>query len=162
MGSGNGMAGGLDGVVVADTRLSEVDGERGRLIVGGFDVEELAGRVGFEHVVGLLFDGVTPGEARRRAIAEGLAEGRALGYRTLARAGDALEADDAMDALRTAASHLPVDGDSGPSPRRGHGAGRGSPSWCPRPSARTPTTSFACSTASPATRRAWRRSTRTS
>src|SRR5579859_1641114 len=111
MGSGSAVANGLEGVVVADTRLSEVDGERGRLIVAGFDVEDLAGRVTYEDVVALLFDGALPGAERRRAVAAGLAEGRELGWRTLARSGDALDASDAMDALRTAASHLRPDGD---------------------------------------------------
>ena len=36
-------ASGLEGVVVADTRLSEVDGERGRLVVAGHDIEALTG-----------------------------------------------------------------------------------------------------------------------
>ena len=36
--------GGLDGVVVADTRLSEVDGERGRLIIAGHDIVFLGER----------------------------------------------------------------------------------------------------------------------
>jgi citrate synthase len=111
MGSAGVITGGLDGVVVADTRLSEVDGERGRLVIAGYDVESLAGRVTFEQAVALLLDGVLPGDDRRRAVADGLAEGRAIGYRTLELAGDALDAPDAMDALRTAASHLRVDGD---------------------------------------------------
>src|SRR5580704_2175668 len=102
---------GLEGVVVAETRLSDVDGERGRLVVAGHDVERLAGRVTFEEAVALLLDGALPGPARREGIRAGLAAGRRLGFETLARAGDALQAPDAMDALRTAASHLRVDGD---------------------------------------------------
>jgi len=107
-------AGGLDGIVVADTRLSEVDGERGRLVVAGHDVEAIAGRIGFEDVVALLFDGMLPAEGRRRAVAVGLAAGRSLAFATLAGVGDALEVPDAMVALRTAASHLHVDGDGEP------------------------------------------------
>ena len=38
------VASGLEGVVVADTVLSEVDGERGRLVIAGHEVEELGGR----------------------------------------------------------------------------------------------------------------------
>ena len=34
---------GLEGIVVADTRLSDVDGEAGRLTVAGYDVEATAG-----------------------------------------------------------------------------------------------------------------------
>ena len=39
---------GLEGVVVADTVLSEVDGERGRLVVRGGSLSEFAGELGFE------------------------------------------------------------------------------------------------------------------
>jgi citrate synthase len=114
--------GGLDGIVAADTRLSEVDGERGRLVVAGHDVEALAGRVTFEQVVALLFDGALPSDQRRRAVAVGLAEGRAVGFATLGRAGDALEAPDAMDALRTATSHLRLESDDEPSALHALGA----------------------------------------
>ena len=39
---------GLDGVVVADTAISDVDGERGRLVIAGADVEQLALSCDFE------------------------------------------------------------------------------------------------------------------
>ena len=39
---------GLDGVVAAQTRLSHVDGQAGELIIGGYQLKELAGRVAFE------------------------------------------------------------------------------------------------------------------
>ena len=34
---------GLEGVVVADTRLSRVQGDIGKLIYGGYDILDLAG-----------------------------------------------------------------------------------------------------------------------
>ncbi|MDP1748757.1 MAG: citrate/2-methylcitrate synthase, partial [Reyranella sp.] len=46
---------GLDGVIVADTLMSEVDGEAGRLIVRGHSIEELAAKTGFEGVAALLW-----------------------------------------------------------------------------------------------------------
>jgi citrate synthase len=46
------QASGLDGVVVASTALSDVDGERGRLIFRGYPVEELVERATFEEVCG--------------------------------------------------------------------------------------------------------------
>ncbi|HVR39522.1 MAG TPA: citrate synthase/methylcitrate synthase [Thermoanaerobaculia bacterium] len=46
---------GLDGVVVAETRLSMVDGERGELIIAGVPVEELAANATFEETVELLW-----------------------------------------------------------------------------------------------------------
>jgi len=70
---------GLDDVVAAETSLSHVDGEAGRLIIAGHDLEELAGHVAFEDVTAMLWDGLVPnaaadpqallGEARRRAYA---------------------------------------------------------------------------------------------
>ena len=45
---------GLDDVIAAETSLSHVDGEAGRLIIAGHDLEELAGRVTFEDAVALL------------------------------------------------------------------------------------------------------------
>ncbi|WAS91225.1 citrate synthase [Nannocystis punicea] len=96
---------GLDGVVVADTRLSEVDGERGRLVVEGHDIERLAGATSFEATAGLLWTGALPQGEALAAIRRALAEGRV-------RAFEQLEADelprfvDGMDALRAATARL--------------------------------------------------------
>ena len=54
---------GLDDVVAAETALSHVDGEAGRLIIAGHDLEELAGRVTFEDAVAMLWDGLVPDAA---------------------------------------------------------------------------------------------------
>lgn len=55
------MAGsGLEGVVVAETRLSKVDGEAGTLIYLGYPIEELAEHATFEGVCYLLWNGVLP------------------------------------------------------------------------------------------------------
>ena len=45
---------GLDGVVAAQTRLSDVRGEIGQLIYAGYDINELAGKVTYEEVIHLL------------------------------------------------------------------------------------------------------------
>ncbi|PYK97708.1 MAG: citrate synthase [Verrucomicrobia bacterium] len=45
---------GLEGVVAASTRLSDVRGDIGQLIYCGYDINELAGQVTFEEVVHLL------------------------------------------------------------------------------------------------------------
>src|SRR5437764_14853041 len=45
---------GLEGVVAAATRLSDVRGDIGQLIYCGYDINELAGKVTFEEVVHLL------------------------------------------------------------------------------------------------------------
>ena len=51
------MSDGLEGVVAADTVLSEVDGQAGRLVIRGHSLDELAGRASFEDVTRLLWDG---------------------------------------------------------------------------------------------------------
>jgi citrate synthase len=55
------MSDGLEDVVAADTVLSEVDGQAGRLIIRGHSLDELAGRVSFEAVTRLLWDGFFDG-----------------------------------------------------------------------------------------------------
>ncbi len=106
---------GLEGVVVADTRLSEVDGERGRLVVAGHDIERLAGAASFEDVATLLWSGALPGAEGREAQRRALAEGRVRAFERLGASGDALGLVDGMDALRAATGHLSAhDGDDAP------------------------------------------------
>ncbi|HEY4892711.1 MAG TPA: citrate/2-methylcitrate synthase, partial [Reyranella sp.] len=52
---------GLDGVIVADTVMSEVDGEAGRLVVRGHALQELVASRGFEGVAALLWEGYAAG-----------------------------------------------------------------------------------------------------
>ena len=54
------MSDGLEGVVAAETVLSEVDGAAGILIVRGRSLDELAGHATYEDVVALLFEGFYP------------------------------------------------------------------------------------------------------
>lgn len=97
---------GLEGVVVADTAKSDVDGERGRLTIAGHDVESLAGQISFEDVCGLLWYGALPDAAGRERIRAQLAVARRRAFAKLSACGDALLAADGMDALRAAAAHL--------------------------------------------------------
>ncbi|MDZ4870374.1 MAG: citrate synthase/methylcitrate synthase [Alphaproteobacteria bacterium] len=52
------MRSGLDNVVAAETVLSHVDGEAGRLIIRGLDLEDLAGHATFEDATAMLWDGI--------------------------------------------------------------------------------------------------------
>jgi citrate synthase len=98
---------GLEGVVVADTEISEVDGERGRLVIAGADVEQLAASTGFEGAVrAVLAAGGADPAALGDAADAGLGAARAAAWERVARLGDALDHPDAMDALRTALAHL--------------------------------------------------------
>ncbi len=92
---------GLEGVVVADTAISEVDGEAGRLVIAGSEVEHLAG--GYEAVATRVL------AAGGAALDPGrLGRARAEAFELLPRLGDALDAPDGMAALRTGLSHLGV------------------------------------------------------
>jgi len=100
---------GLEGVVVADTLISDVDGERGKLVIAGADVEQLAAVSSFEGAVSLVLaaGSGTPGSGLG-AAATGAALGaaRAAAWELVPRLGDALEHVDGMDALRTALAHV--------------------------------------------------------
>ncbi len=71
---------GLDGVVVADTLMSEVDGEAGRLIVRGHAIEELAARTGFEGVAALLWTDFAQGGGDEAAVRQGFAAARVRAF----------------------------------------------------------------------------------
>ena len=57
------MTNGLDGIVAASTRISNVDGEAGRLTLAGYAIEELAPHASFEEVAYLLLHGQLPAPA---------------------------------------------------------------------------------------------------
>jgi citrate synthase len=99
-------ASGLDDVVVANTALSHVDGDRGRLIVRGYPVGTLAERATFEELCVLLWTGVWPVAAQTAEMHHALAHARLGAFATLPSLGDALSAADSMDALRAAIGHL--------------------------------------------------------
>lgn len=71
---------GLDGVIAADTRLSLVDGEAGRLIVAGHELPELVRDFGFEGTTALLWDGLAPQGGDRDAVRTGLGKARIAAF----------------------------------------------------------------------------------
>ena len=103
----NPTSNGLEGVVVADTAISEVDGERGQLVIAGHDVEQLAQRTTFEEAIASV---LTAGGARLPDPPR-LGAARAAAFELVPRLGDALALPDGMDALRTALGHLRPTGD---------------------------------------------------
>ena len=54
---------GLEGVVVAQTHISHVFGDVGRLVYRGYEINELAGKATFEEVAHLLWKGSLPTQA---------------------------------------------------------------------------------------------------
>jgi citrate synthase len=98
---------GLEGVVATTTRLSEVDGERGQLLIAGYRVEELAERATFEEVTWLLWHGMLPGAADLDEFRRRLSAARSLPPATLRLLRDCADRRaDPMDALRMAAGTL--------------------------------------------------------
>lgn len=59
---------GLAGVVTADTAISLVDGERGRLIYRGYDIRELSLHYEFEDIAYLLWEGVLPEKEEKNVL----------------------------------------------------------------------------------------------
>ena len=72
------FAKGLEGVVAASTRLSDVRGESGEHIYCGFDINELAGKVTFEEVVHLLHHNHLPSQRELTELKTRLAAAREL------------------------------------------------------------------------------------
>jgi len=87
---------GLDGVVAAQTRLSHVDSQAGKLIIGGYELSELAGRISFEGAAHLLWRGRLPTPDELTSLRREIAGLRAL-------------PDEAMQVVQAAAQTPPID-----------------------------------------------------
>jgi len=100
--------GGLDGVVAARTRLSHVDGQAGELIIGGYQLKELAGRVSFEEAAHLLWCGALPSRDELAALRRELSGLQSLPDETM-RVVRAAAKTPPIDALRMACATLSLD-----------------------------------------------------
>ena len=109
------MVEGLEGVVATATRLSDVDGEAGRLTIAGYAVEELAPYASFEDVAYLLLHGHLPEPSARVRFMQDLAGRRGLSRAAVAIVREAAAAKvPPMDALRMAVPALSLGHDDGP------------------------------------------------
>ena len=99
---------GLDGVVAAQTKLSQVDGQNGVLIIAGYELKELAGKVTFEEAAHLLWKGHLPSKDEAAALTREIAELREIPATTLAVLRAAKNAPP-IDALRMACATLSLD-----------------------------------------------------
>ena len=97
---------GLEGVIVGETVLSNVEGEAGRLTFRGYDIDDLAPKATYEEVVALMLQGQLPDAAALKALDETLASKRALPDATLAVLKSLPHSAWPMDVLRTAVSSL--------------------------------------------------------
>ena len=99
---------GLEGVVAAETVLSEVDGDAGRLLIRGRTLDEIAGRWPFESAAALLWDGFfpdLPGDLTNR-----LGQARAEVFAEVAALDSTLVERPAIEAVRALMARL-ADGD---------------------------------------------------
>jgi citrate synthase len=114
---GTTAARGLDGVVAAQTRLSHVDGLAGELIIGGYELSELAGRVSFEEAAHLLWRGALPSQDELATLRREMASLRSLPEETLriVRAGKSTSPIDVLR-MASATSSLDVEDPDGISP----------------------------------------------
>lgn len=103
---------GLEDIAVAETRLSTIDGEAGKLIIGGYPVEELARNATYEESVYLLLNDRLPTTSELESFCTELA-----GYRDISKEVKqvlrqaARENADAMDALRMGVAAADLDFD---------------------------------------------------
>jgi len=101
---------GLEGVVAATTRLSDVDGERGELVIAGFPVAELASNATFEETTWLLWHGDLPTGKQLDDFRRELGAQREIPEATHRLLRDCAKADvDPMDALRIAAGTISLE-----------------------------------------------------
>ncbi|AUV80488.1 citrate synthase [Salinigranum rubrum] len=98
---------GLEGVLVAESELSFIDGDAGQLIYRGYDIADLADGASYEEVVYLLWYGHLPNRDELEEFSSAMASERALDanvHRTIEALADADE--NPMAALRTVVSQL--------------------------------------------------------
>ena len=98
---------GLEGVLVAESDLSYIDGASGELTYRGYAIEELARRASYEETLYLLWHGELPTRDELTRFTEQMAAARELSDGTLEIVRSLAAADEApMAALRTITSSL--------------------------------------------------------
>ncbi len=96
----------MEGMVAAQTRLSDVQGLKGALVYQGYDIDDLAGKVGFEEVVHLLHRGRLPTRAELEEMRGILAGNRELPSGVVDLIRSLPRETPPMNAIRTAVSAL--------------------------------------------------------
>jgi len=98
---------GLEGVLVAESALSDIDGDSGKLVYRGYDIEDLAREASFEEVLYLLWNGELPTNDQLASFTDSLSEEQAIDDGVISTLATLAEADEKpMAALRTGVSML--------------------------------------------------------
>jgi citrate synthase len=104
---------GLEGIVVAESKTSLVNGQEGKLVYEGYDIETLAANALFEEVAFLLWDGRLPNKAELEHLRAAIATEAVLPAEIIAQMKAYPKKADPMAMLRTVVSALAMyDGDS--------------------------------------------------
>jgi citrate synthase len=99
-------ASGLEGVVVAQTRLSAINGEKGELIYVGYEIDDLARNTTFEEVTYLLWHYRLPNKQELEDLHSKLVAERKLHPKLLELMRRFPDDADPMAVLRTAVSAM--------------------------------------------------------
>jgi citrate synthase len=102
------LARGLEGIVAAATHIAEVDGQRGRLTLRGYDISELFGRIDFEEDAYLLWHGKLPNRSEYDALRAEMRRARELPAPALAALRVLAPHAEGMPMLRMAVSMLSI------------------------------------------------------
>ena len=98
---------GLEGVLVAESELSFIDGDEGRLVYHGYDIEDLAREASYEEVLYLLWHGELPDRAELDEFESEMSANRSVDDAVVRTVRDLAEAEEEpMAAVRTAVSKL--------------------------------------------------------
>jgi citrate synthase len=97
---------GLEGIVAAATRLSDVQGDKGVLIYCGYNIDELAGHISYEECIYLLHHGQLPNRAQLNELQQRLIAERELPQGVIDFIRNAPKEAGPMDVIRTGVSML--------------------------------------------------------
>ncbi len=98
---------GLEGVLVAESELSYIDGDEGRLVYRGYDIEDLARGASYEEVVYLLWHGELPTREELDSFTESMTDEQTVDEEVIEVARRLADAGETpMGALRTLVSYL--------------------------------------------------------
>jgi citrate synthase len=98
---------GLRGVLVAESDMSYIDGDAGRLIYRGYDIKDLAQNASYEEVLYLLWEGHLPNQEELEDFSASMSTERSVGEETLETLRILAESDETpMAALRSGVSTL--------------------------------------------------------
>ena len=112
---------GLEGVLVAESGLSFIDGAAGRLVYRGYTIEDLARQASYEEVLYLLWHGELPGRDELSRFTSEMTAERSVSGDAIDAVRSLAEADERpMAAIRTATSMLSAyDDEDGADPTDG-------------------------------------------